>query len=75
MAERLRAGIARTPISTVSGDIHITVSIGVTGLQPDLDGQTLVQAADQALYRAKQAGKNRVEGQVPSTPKIRPDGP
>ncbi len=62
MAERLRAGIARTAIATDNGDIMVTVSIGVSGLTPDMDGPALVRAADHALYRAKQEGKNRVVG-------------
>ena len=40
----------------------ITVSIGVSGRAPDDTGlETLINRADQALYRAKRAGKNRVE--------------
>ncbi len=39
----------------------ITVSIGASGLRPDdASLETLINRADQALYRAKQAGKNRV---------------
>ncbi|OGP69626.1 MAG: hypothetical protein A2Y80_10040 [Deltaproteobacteria bacterium RBG_13_58_19] len=60
LAERLRAGIARMPIPLADDKILITVSIGVAGLEPEMDGEALVQAADAALYRAKQTGKNRV---------------
>jgi two-component system cell cycle response regulator len=60
LAERLRAGIAELPIPLADGKMAITVSIGVAGLEPEMDGEILVQAADAALYRAKQAGKNRV---------------
>jgi diguanylate cyclase (GGDEF)-like protein len=42
---------------------HVTISIGVAALRPDERGDTgtdlLVQAADRALYRAKQEGRNR----------------
>jgi diguanylate cyclase (GGDEF)-like protein len=62
LAERLREGIAATPIALSHGDIHITVSIGLSCLTPDLTGGGLVKAADAALYQAKQAGKNRVCG-------------
>jgi diguanylate cyclase (GGDEF)-like protein len=62
MAERLRTGIAATPIAVPGRELKLTVSIGVAGLKPGMNGEALVQAADDALYRAKQAGKNRVMG-------------
>ncbi|NKQ09590.1 GGDEF domain-containing protein [Pseudomonas sp. SST3] len=40
---------------------HVTVSIGVAMLQPEQTAAQLYQAADAALYEAKQAGKNRYE--------------
>jgi diguanylate cyclase (GGDEF)-like protein len=52
LAERLRSGIA--------GELKITVSIGLAGLEPGMDAENLVKVADAALYRAKQSGKNRV---------------
>jgi diguanylate cyclase (GGDEF)-like protein len=41
---------------------HVTVSIGVASMLPVRDQplRTLTSAADQALYRAKDAGRNRV---------------
>jgi PleD family two-component response regulator len=39
---------------------HITGSFGVASLEPGQDGRALVEAADAALYRAKQAGRDRV---------------
>jgi diguanylate cyclase (GGDEF)-like protein len=44
------------------GDIHITVSIGGATRTAAMEGEDLVKAADAALYRAKQSGKNRVCG-------------
>jgi two-component system cell cycle response regulator len=62
LAERLREGIAATPILLGHGEIHITVSIGLSCLTPELSGEDLVKAADASLYQAKQSGKNRVCG-------------
>jgi diguanylate cyclase (GGDEF)-like protein len=62
LAERLREGIAATPIPLGQGEIHITVSIGVSCLTPQLSSEDLLKAADAALYRAKQAGRNLVCG-------------
>jgi len=73
LAERLRALVASTSFSKVesgSEPVHISVSVGValypldpkrTADETTDDGQTLIARADAALYRAKQAGRNRVE--------------
>ncbi|MGV7208862.1 GGDEF domain-containing protein [Oxalobacteraceae bacterium A2-2] len=42
---------------------HITASFGVAALQPDQDEHALIAAADAALYRAKESGRNRVARQ------------
>ncbi|MDI6852223.1 MAG: diguanylate cyclase [Deltaproteobacteria bacterium] len=60
MAERLREGITRLPSSLAGREVYITVSIGLAGLTPDMDGAALVKAADAALYKAKKEGKNRI---------------
>jgi diguanylate cyclase (GGDEF)-like protein len=40
--------------------VRVTISVGVAGYNDELSsGQSLIQAADQALYQAKQAGRNR----------------
>jgi diguanylate cyclase (GGDEF)-like protein len=42
--------------------LTVTISIGLTHLRPgDTETATLLARADQALYRAKRAGRNRVE--------------
>jgi len=61
-AERLRAGISHIPVDLPERQLYFTVSIGVAELGPGMDGETLVKAADAALYQAKQTGKNRVCG-------------
>jgi diguanylate cyclase (GGDEF)-like protein len=65
LAERLRAAFERTS-HKVDGSLTVTVSVGVAiadNGNPDLD--TLLDAADQALYRAKAMGRNRVEASDP----------
>lgn len=61
-AERLRQSIASEPAKTSVGEIAVTVSIGATLFRAgDCDPEQPLQRADAALYRAKQAGRNRVE--------------
>ena len=62
IAERLRHLVAETPIETEVGVIHTTISIGVaTGRTASrLTIDQLLSRADRAMYRAKQAGRNRV---------------
>ena len=62
VAERLRLRVANNPIHTHEGkDISVTVSIGVTEAHAGESIQEVLERADQALYQAKQAGRNRVE--------------
>jgi diguanylate cyclase (GGDEF)-like protein len=61
VAERLCQLIARTPILTEVGPIHITVSMGVTCTECEAtDLAILLDRADTAMYTAKRAGRNRV---------------
>jgi diguanylate cyclase (GGDEF)-like protein len=60
MAERLRELLAAEPVPTAEGPVSITASLGVAQLGAG-EGQTgLLERADEALYRAKRAGRNRV---------------
>ena len=65
VAERIRARIEKIPfkISDHSVPINITVSIGVS-LSADkyMDGTSLMGSADEALYQAKETGRNKVCG-------------
>jgi diguanylate cyclase (GGDEF)-like protein len=59
-AERLRLAIAGLAVPGPNGPLNVTVSIGVAELKPDDTLANLLARADEALYRAKQAGRNRV---------------
>ena len=63
IAERLRQSIETTPvkISRGPGQLNITVSIGIAKYEGNDDSaEKLLHRADQALYRAKRSGRNRV---------------
>ena len=62
LAERVRAGIEELALPLLDGDgiLRVTASFGVATLPGSADDmRDLVAAADEALYRAKRAGKNR----------------
>ena len=59
-AERVCALLAATPVSYASTNFSITVSVGVSGYRDGDSQETLLQRADQAMYQAKQTGRNRV---------------
>ena len=61
-AERLRAIIASTPLSDVG---LVTASLGVADLGDGRSAADLFGMADAAMYRAKEAGRNCVRGEVP----------
>jgi diguanylate cyclase (GGDEF)-like protein len=64
VAETLRGTVAamKLPHARSSAADHVTVSLGAASCLPHLKlvSAALVEAADEALYRAKQAGRNRV---------------
>jgi len=62
VAEELRQRFEVSPLTSAGSPVMATLSIGVaTFADHGVDFYSLVQAADQALYRAKRAGRNRVE--------------
>jgi len=69
IAERIRAAIEASPVWFDGHRIDVTVSIGGTQRTPELQPATdqLLAQADQALYAAKQGGRNRMTWYVPAT--------
>lgn len=63
-AEKVRKNIAelQIPHAHSSAAEHVTVSVGVASMTPTLSSrpEQLIAAADQALYQAKEKGRNRV---------------
>ena len=62
LAERYRVELERQDFGEIG---QITSSFGVAACEEGDDVQRLIQRADQALYRAKESGRNRVEGKTP----------
>jgi two-component system cell cycle response regulator len=63
VAERLRRRIAAEPFPIDQGrrSVPVTLSIGIAALRgQDDNAGSLLKRADQALYRAKRDGRNRV---------------
>ena len=59
-AERVRRGIAEMPVPELPPEEHITVSIGVAVHDAGENIETTIRRADEALYQAKETGRNRV---------------
>ncbi|WP_051716700.1 putative bifunctional diguanylate cyclase/phosphodiesterase [Streptomyces megasporus] len=64
IAERLRTALSR-PYRVEGGEVRVAASIGVAFAEPGVTPAVLLRHADLAMYRAKQAGKNRVELYAP----------
>ncbi len=61
VANRLHAHLASQPIATDAGQVEVTVSVGITAYIPtDESLKSIFRRADQALYTAKNKGRNRV---------------
>ncbi|HWK89580.1 MAG TPA: GGDEF domain-containing protein [Longimicrobium sp.] len=62
VAERLRASVEGTDFTDLHPALAVTLSVGATVWQPDDTGiAATLKRADDSLYRAKAAGRNRVE--------------
>ncbi len=60
-AERIRQAVENKLIKVYDEDLRVAISIGISAFPKDgKSAQTIIERADQALYRAKQTGKNKV---------------
>ena len=60
MAERIRSAVAEIAVTLPSCSFGFTVSIGVSTFGDEEHWSAAIRRADQAMYRAKAAGRNRV---------------
>jgi diguanylate cyclase (GGDEF)-like protein len=61
LAERCRVSIGEVPFACADGLVTVTMSVGVAATHEMSGADALVKSADEALYRAKHAGRNKVE--------------
>lgn len=61
VAERVRQHVCASPINLQGLAIDVTISLGVSLAKTGDETETVLSRADQALYRAKDGGRNRVE--------------
>jgi len=64
IAEKIRLHTEQRVFDYGGVPLRITTSVGLTGLQADDTLPGLIARADQALYRAKQSGRNRIHTQL-----------
>jgi diguanylate cyclase (GGDEF)-like protein len=72
VAERIRAAIADAPVEYEEEAIPASASIGVACYDNEVNPDLLLRKADRALYRAKEAGRNRVEAWLPEINRPQP---
>ena len=60
VAEALRQSVIRRKVDTARGPLRVTMSIGCATWGPGQSSAELLETADQALYAAKSAGRDRV---------------
>ena len=61
LLEKLRAAIEACPFHFKGEPVTVTLSMGMTAFRPGEHSDAALKRADQALYRAKHAGRNRIE--------------
>ena len=61
LAERIRNCVANCSIVAGGAGLHVTLSLGIAAGRSAADAEKVLNAADTALYQAKNGGRNRVE--------------
>lgn len=64
VAHRLLGSMRETPVSIADHAFCVTLSAGVSSANGPCNAEELIMAADRALYRAKEKGRDRVEVEV-----------
>ncbi len=67
VAEKIRRSVEAFRFHTRGKPVPVTVSCGVAQFRPGDTASSAFERADQALYRAKEAGRNRVETEAPGS--------
>ena len=59
---RLQTSIAGCRVPTIKGDVSVTASFGMASIDPNVfDLETGIRLADEALYEAKNSGRNCIK--------------
>lgn len=73
LAERFRRTVQETALRWKGRELHVTISIGVAVSTEDVDesdAENIIKTADARLYKAKRAGRDRVEMAVDGAPQV-----